>query len=289
MGLLAHQLTQKARRAGAKLFCEASIRHVHVGYPHHTIHVELDGKLYEIQTKYLLSNASDRVLHTLLDQAPPALTAQDEGTAFKINMLLRKLPVLQDPGIHPGDAFAGTFHINQSYSQLEKTFMEASGGRIPETLAGEMYCHTLTDPSILSKELQEMGYHTLTYFGLDLPYRLFVEDNQKAKQEVVRRFLQGINAYLAEPLEDCFARDAQGNICLEAKSALDLENELSLPLGNIFHKPLSWFFAEHKAEAGTWGVETHWERVFVCGASAKRGGAVSGIPGRNAAMAVLGL
>jgi phytoene dehydrogenase-like protein len=36
-------------------------------------------------------------------------------------------------------------------------------------------------------------------------------------------------------------------------------------------------------------VETEWENVFLCGSSAHRGGAVSGIPGHNAAMKVLEL
>jgi len=34
-------------------------------------------------------------------------------------------------------------------------------------------------------------------------------------------------------------------------------------------------------------VESNLPNVFICGASAKRGGGVSGIPGHNAAMAVL--
>ncbi len=38
-----------------------------------------------------------------------------------------------------------------------------------------------------------------------------------------------------------------------------------------------------------WGVETEFENVFFCGSSALRGGAVSGIPGHNAAMKVLEL
>ena len=60
------------------------------------------------------------------------------------------------------------------------------------------------------------------------------------------------------------------------------------PGGNIFHRDLSWPFAESEAEVGTWGVETDDPRVLVCGAGARRGGGVSGVPGRNAAMAVLG-
>jgi phytoene dehydrogenase-like protein len=56
---------------------------------------------------------------------------------------------------------------------------------------------------------------------------------------------------------------------------------------DYFHGNLTWPFAEREEEAGTWGVETNYENVFICGSSAKRGGAVSGIPGHNAAMKVL--
>ncbi|WP_267901139.1 NAD(P)-binding protein [Amycolatopsis panacis] len=70
----------------------------------------------------------------------------------------------------------------------------------------------------------------------------------------------------------------------KAKTPLDLETELGLPRGHIFHRDLSWPYGE----AGTWGVETAHERVLLCGAGAMRGGGVSGIPGHNAAMAVLG-
>jgi len=75
---------------------------------------------------------------------------------------------------------------------------------------------------------------------------------------------------------------------VEARTPVDLENELALPGGNIFHRDLAWPFAEDEAEVGAWGVETAHANVLVCGAGAKRGGGVSGIPGHNAAMAVLG-
>jgi phytoene dehydrogenase-like protein len=71
------------------------------------------------------------------------------------------------------------------------------------------------------------------------------------------------------------------------RTPLDLEAELGLPGGNIFHRDLSWPFAEDDAQAGTWGVETDDPAILVCGAGARRGGGVSGVPGRNAAMAVL--
>ncbi|GAA3097024.1 hypothetical protein GCM10017687_04590 [Streptomyces echinatus] len=64
-----------------------------------------------------------------------------------------------------------------------------------------------------------------------------------------------------------------------------LERDLRLPGGNIFHRALSWPYAE--PDTGRWGVETRHARVLLCGAGAVRGGGVSGVPGHNAAMAVL--
>ena len=83
-------------------------------------------------------------------------------------------------------------------------------------------------------------------------------------------------------------RQADGRVCLEARTPLDVESDVGLPGGNIFHRPLSWPFAEEPGQAGTWGVETPHDRVLLCGAGARRGGGVSGIPGRAAAMTVLG-
>jgi phytoene dehydrogenase-like protein len=59
--------------------------------------------------------------------------------------------------------------------------------------------------------------------------------------------------------------------------------------GNIFQDALTFPFAQSEEQAGSWGVETEFENVFFCGSSAQRGGAVSGIPGHNAAMKVLSM
>ena len=92
---------------------------------------------------------------------------------------------------------------------------------------------------------------------------------------------------LDEPLEDCLAYDIEGRPCLEVKTAVDLEDDLALDRGNIFHKAMTWFFTEDDEDAGSWGVETDVPRLYRAGASAVRGGAVSGVPGHNAAQRVL--
>src|SRR5207248_3428760 len=45
--------------------------------------------------------------------------------------------------------------------------------QIPELPPCELYCHSLTDPTILSDELRAAGAQTLTLFGLHMPARLF--------------------------------------------------------------------------------------------------------------------
>src|SRR5690606_28240581 len=96
------------------------------------------------------------------------------------------------------------------------------------------------------------------------------------------------------PLADCLAPDADGRPCIEAKTPLDLEGELRLPRGHIFHGDLSFPWLgdgdEDPAEAEParrWGVATGHPNILLCGAGSVRGGGVSGIGGHNAAMAVL--
>jgi phytoene dehydrogenase-like protein len=96
-----------------------------------------------------------------------------------------------------------------------------------------------------------------------------------------------MNQWLDEPLEGCLAVARDGSPCIESKSPVDIEDSLGMYHGNIFQDALTWPFATSKKQAGTWGVETEWENVFLCGSSARRGGAVSGIPGHNAARKVL--
>jgi phytoene dehydrogenase-like protein len=142
-----------------------------------------------------------------------------------------------------------------------------------------MYCHTLTDPSILGQELQAAGYQTLTLFGLHTPASLFDGNNDAARAAALKSALASLNDYLAEPIEDVIA-------AIEVKTPLDIEEAIALPRGNIFHKDLSMPFRED-GTAPSWGVETDYPRIFICGAGAVRGGGVSGIPGHNAAMAIL--
>jgi phytoene dehydrogenase-like protein len=133
--------------------------------------------------------------------------------------------------------------------------------------------------------------HTLTLFALHTPARLFRDDPEGRRAEVRRAALASLQSALAEPLEDCLALDADGNPCVEVMSPLDLEAELAMPGGHIFHGDLDWPWLPDGAVPATaaerWGVATADPGILLCGSGARRGGAVSGLGGHDAAMAVL--
>jgi phytoene dehydrogenase-like protein len=235
-----------------------------------------------LRAKIALANCSPQVLEKISGIPAPKLR---DGSQLKINMVLQKLPELKS-GIHPRVAFAGTFHINESYFQLERAFEEARSGKIPTEIPSEMYCHTLTDPSILSPELNARGFHTLTLFALHTPASLFDKDHDAVKEEVVKRILSGLNDYLVRPISEYLALDEDGAPCIEAKTPQELEQAIGLPRGNIFHGDLQ-FPWKVNGDPRKWGVETNSQRILIAGSGAVRGGGVSGIAGHNAAMAAL--
>ncbi|MDG9718011.1 NAD(P)/FAD-dependent oxidoreductase [Streptomyces sp. DH24] len=282
MGALTDALAAAARTAGAV-----------IATGHEAVRIDTDGRSAEVTYRTADAEGTVTARHVLVNAAPSELAALTgdtppppaEGAQLKVNMLLKRLPRLRDESVDPREAFAGTFHIAEGYEQLAVAHAQASAGRLPDAPPSEIYCHSLTDPTILGPDLAERGCHTLTLFGLHTPARLFDQDNDAVREELLTSTLAQLDTHLAEPLADCLATDADGRPCIEAKTPLDLERDLGLPGGNIFHRELSWPHAQDGT--GRWGVETRHPNVLLCGAGAVRGGGVSGVPGHNAAMAVL--
>ncbi len=285
MGSISVALEKAALSAGVHIETSATVDQVQLGTDSSVSYIQND-HTHTVQAKYVLSNVAPSVLSKLLvDSSIPAQI--DEGAVFKINMLLKKLPRLKAQGYTPEQAFNGTFHMDEGYEAMKTSYQQAMQGLIPDQPPGEMYCQTMTDPSTLSPELHAAGYQTITLFGLDMRAKIFEADNAGTREKVLRSYMKAIDSYLEDDLEDCLALDADGKPCVEAKSPLDLEAELGLPQGNIFHNNLTWPFTDDAEQVGTWGVETAYPNLFICGSGAARGGCVSGVPGHNAAMKVL--
>ena len=300
MGEVSDGLRKAALDAGATLLADCEVRAIAtdgtVSYTSHS--PESADEVLEpthLKAKFVLANVSPTELERLTgikDVVPEARKA--DGAQVKVNLLLKRLPKLKDESVDPVAAFGGTFHINESYSQLQESFEQASRGEIPNPLPCEIYCHSLTDPSILSKDLQNQGAQTLTVFALHTPHALLHgKDNHQMREALTQAVLDSLNSVLAEPVQDLLMLDENGEPCIETKTTQDLEDGLRLPGGNIFHGALEWPFVEDGDDLSTpakrWGVATRQENLLICGSGARRGGAVSGIAGHNAAQAVLEL
>ena len=279
MGALVDELSRKARELGVEIFTDADV--ISLTDNEDGIELQLkDGKTYS--ARVALAACSPTILERIAKI--PASNYRD-GSQLKINMVLRQLPELKS-GDDPRIAFAGTFHINESYSQIETALTQVKSGAIPDVIPAEMYCHTLTDPSILSEELRNKGFHTLTLFAIHIPASLFESDPDRVKEELTRRTLDQLSEYLVRPIEEYLAQDHHGNLCIEVKTPLELESDIDLPRGNIFHGDLR-FPWRSDSEKYRWGCETASAKIFLAGAGSLRGGGVSGIGGHNAAMAAL--
>ena len=281
MGALVQELKRVAVESGVEILINSRVSNIDSDASGVHVRTETGDKF---SARDLLFAGAPQTLAKIRGTAQPSSL---EGSQMKINMLLSKLPKLKS-GVDPKLAFAGTFHVNESYSQLEMAYEAAKSGVIPTDLPLEMYCHTLTDPTILSPELQALGYQTLTLFGLHTPASLFDHSPDAAKEAVKQAAINSLNQYLVDPIESVLAICQDGSLAIEAKSPIDLEADIGLPRGNIFHRDLDFPFIENEASSTQkWGAETDQPHIFLAGAGARRGGGVSGIAGHNAAMAVL--
>lgn len=288
MGALCSALERAVRTHDGEILTQAFVTRLDVDESGGGAQVTFQtaGEEHSVTGDWVLGNVAPWVLQLLLGENPGP---RPEGAALRVNMVLDKLPRLRG-GVSSATAFAGTVHLGESYEQLQQAFLEAQEGSIPDYPPGELVCPSLTDPSVMGPLAVE-GKHVFSYLGLHAPARLFSGHVEMQRDEIVLRVLDVVNAYLEEPLEELLALDERGNPCLEARAPQDIETALAMPGGHIYHGPLSWPWSSDRAALDTterrWGVESSVPRVLVCGAGAQRGGAVSGIGGHNAAMAVL--
>ena len=287
MGSVTDALAEAAVGAGAEIVTGAGVSAIRTGEDRAEVDFHDGSTKHTVGARWVLANVAPWVLRILLGEDEEAAT-KPVGAQLKVNFLLDRLPRLKS-GADPAVAFAGTLHLGEDYSRLEASYAEAAGGSLPSHLPGEVYCHSLTDPSILG-DVPE-GTQTLTYFGLHTPATLFTEPS--VKEEALRRAIASLDEHLLDPIESVVARDGSGNPCIEAKIPQDVEADLAMPGGHIFHGDLDWPWAPHRADlsspAARWGVQTDRPAVLLCGSGARRGGAVSGLGGHNAAQAVLEL
>ena len=239
MGSVTAALAAVANRHGAEITTGAEVYAVE---PDGRVRYRRGDDEHLSRGRFVLSGVTPAVLAELLGERPAPVAP---GSQVKVNMVLRRLPRLRDDGVTPEQAFAGTFHVNETWSQLDSAYSRAAAGQLPDPLPCEAYCHSLADPSILSAPLRDAGVQTMTVFGLHTPHSLFDGSYSGAlRDRLTESVLASLNSVLAEPIQDVLLSDKNGRPCIETTTTLDLQRTLGMTAGNIFHGALSWPFAE---------------------------------------------
>ena len=150
-----------------------------------------DGDEHRVRGRFVLAGVGPAVLAGLLGESAPPVAP---GPQVKVNMVLSRLPRLRDQNVSPEKAFGGTFHVNETWSQLDAGYLRAAAGQLPDPLPCEAYCHSLTDRSIVSPHLP--GVQTMTVFGFQAPVSGSPEPD-RLREQLTDAVLASLNSVLA--------------------------------------------------------------------------------------------
>src|SRR6478735_6611054 len=220
---------------------------------------------HTVSARHVLSDIAPWVLSILLG-GPEDTSTKPEGSQLTITLPLDRLPQLLSGD--PEAVLTDGLHLGAGYADLTSAYDEAQAGRLPSLLPGRVQLDT------------DSGRTTLTYVGACAPASLFYAD-PAAREAAVSRALASLDQLLVEPIGSCLSGP------VEVRVPQDLERDLALPGGHVFHGELEWPWASNRARLDTpaaqWGVQTDIASVLVCGSGSRRGGGVAGLGGHSAA------
>jgi len=238
----------------------------------------------EIRARTVIANAS--VQHTFLELVEPGEVPdtflseirglKSQSTSFKVHVALKELP--HYPGLEAAGGGTGApvqIVVAPSLNYLADAYRDMRNGTVARRPFLTVQTPTLVDPSLAPE-----GCHLLSIYGGHVPGPNVLAHNAALKDVVYDNTMASIRDFAPAFKAEVLHR--------EVMLATDFERIFGLPGGNPHHSDLSLsqvFFrrpAKHYA-----GYRAPVDGLFLCGASAHPGGAVTGVPGFNAARVVL--
>jgi phytoene dehydrogenase-like protein len=270
MGMVSFYFCDAAREAGAVVASGVPVAQIVPGEG-----VVLEGG-ESIRAAVVVSNADPRrTLRMLGEDADSGWRAQVErvpmeGCTVKLNVLLRELPnFIAQPGVDAPHHY-GQINAPLTHEEWKAGYAASRRGELPEHLWCELYFQSVHDSTVAPK-----GQHTMSVFAQYVPYRFASGTWDERRDEVKRLALKSLARYCSNI--DTAVIDAQ------VLGPPDIEARVGLTGGHIFQgeclPPYMW--------AKRLTARTPMKGVYLCGACTHPGGSVTGINGRNAAMAVL--
>lgn len=272
LGGLIEALAQAAQAQGVEIRTGASVAQVLVKDDKAVGVALASGE--EILAPVVLSNADPRTTFNKLidpfDVDPVFLrevrNIKFRGVAARLHLALEGRPQL---------AAQGVVRIAPTVNYLERASDAAKYGRFSEQPYLDLTFPTLADPSLASA-----GKQVLSIYAQYAPYQLRGTNWGEQREALQKTILETLSTY---------APDVAGMISQATLlTPLDLETTYGLPEGSGTHGEMTLDqFLHMRPVPGYARYRTPVEGLFLCGVGTHPGGGVNGLPGYNAAQAVL--
>ncbi len=281
MGAITRALAASFEASGGTLRASAAVEQVLVRNGRATGVVLAGGE--EIAAPVVVSNLD--VKRTFLETVPseqlPAEFLEQvrrfkiRGSSGKLNIALDDLPHF--PSIpHDSPATRGDMHITDTLEMVERAYDDWKEGRWSRAPYVDMLIPTQIDPTMAPD-----GKHYMSVFVQYCPYRLADGDWTAEKRQAFGNTVIEAIARHSPDFKDLIVH-------AEIRTPRDLENEVGLTEGNIFHGELTFDqLLFNRPLPGYAQYRTPLRGMYLCGSSTHPGGGVMGAPGANAARAVL--
>ena len=282
MGSITGAMAAFAKEQGAEIETEAPVRRIRVRGGRACGVVTGDGR--RIDARVIAGNLHPQLLLTrLLDPEclDPATRRRirayrSHSATFRMNVALGELPRFSGMPDRSAEIFKGAIEVCPSLGYMRRAHATAQSGGWSERPIVSLWL-----PSTQDETLAPPGGHVASlfcqHFQRHLPGGRSWDD---AREQAADHVIETVNRHAPNFQESILGR--------QIKSPLDIERDLGMVGGDIFHGALhlDQLFSLRPL-AGHADYRMPVKNLFLCGSGAHPGGGVTGLPGRNAAREIL--
>ena len=199
-----------------------------------------------------------------------------KGALGRVHLLVDELPhYVGFDSAEVGPQHSGHCLLGCSLEVFQKAYEAQLKGTWPEEMSVELIIQSVKEP-----ELAPPGMHTITLGVQHTPYDLAEGTWDERREEWADTVMENVFKYAPNLRDHIVDR--------KIITPHDLEQEWNLIGGNIFHVAMT---LEHSFDSRptplSGGYRGPLSGLYLCGAGTHPGGAVTGLPGRNAALTVI--
>lgn len=282
-GAVSEALASSARSFGAEIRVNAPVERVLIEGGR-AVGVVLEGSGDELRAGTVISGLDPRrtMLGLVGERHLPGSFVKElkrykfRGSSGKVNLALDRLPEFScRPGLE--HLRMGDVNISPSVEYLETAYDEAKYGDFSSRPFLNIVYPSLLDPSMAPE-----GKHVMSVFVQYAPYE--IKEGPERWPERRAAFGEAVLSTLAEYCPTI----REDVLHMQVLSPWDLEQQIGLTEGNIFHGELSLEQLLFQRPMSGWArYRTPVKGLWMCGSGTHPGGGIMGAPGHLAAVELL--